>query len=89
MLKENKKINAKVGQRYPIKEMRVVPFVYDTVIFIYIKLDSKEPMALQTPQPCFTYVLIYWKSCLTSRQINSELIKVVLLIVQILVIKVE
>ena len=87
MLKENKKINAKDGQRYPIKEMRVVP--YYTVIFIHSKLDSKEPMALHTPQPCFTYVLIYWKSCLTSRQINSELIKVVLLIVQILVIKVE
>ena len=89
MLKGNKEINAKDGQRYPIKEMKVVPFVYYTVIFIYSKLDSKEPMALHTPQPCFTYVLLYWKSGLTSRQINSELIKVVLLIVQILVIKVE
>ena len=63
MLKENKEINAKDGQCYPIPELRVLPFVYYTVIFIHGKLNSKEPMALQTAQPCFTYGL-YWKTCL-------------------------
>ena len=61
MLKENKEINAKDGQRYPRTELRVLLFLYCTVIFIHSKLDSKEPMALQTTQPCFTFGL-YWKS---------------------------
>lgn len=53
MLKENKKINAKDGQRYPIKEMRVVPFVYYAVIFIYIKLDSRETHGLANTSAMF------------------------------------
>lgn len=64
MPKENKEINAKDGQRYSRNsrtELRVLLFLYCTVIFIHSKLDSKEPMALQTTQPCFTFGL-YWKS---------------------------
>ena len=41
------------GQRYSRTELRVLLFQYCTVIFMHSKLDSKEPIPLQTTQPCF------------------------------------
>ena len=40
MLKENKEISAKDGQRYSKTELRVLLFLYCTVMFIHSKLDS-------------------------------------------------
>ena len=64
MPKESKEINAKDGQRYSRNlrtELRVLLFLYCTVIFIHSELESKEPIPLQTTQPCFTLGL-NWKS---------------------------
>ena len=49
------------GQRYSRTELRVLLFLYCTVIFMHSKLDSKEPIPLQTTQLCFTLGL-NWKS---------------------------